>query len=85
MVDAADPPAGMAQALADHDRLSFPFFYDPSWDAQVRPLPLTRDAVPDDRSTRWDGTSLRELSGTYGEYLLGKVAKVFPELLRSIR
>ncbi len=71
--------------LADHDRLSFPFFYDPSWDAQVRPLPLTRDAVPDDRSTRWDGTSLRELSGTYGEYLLGKVAKVFPELLRSIR
>jgi hypothetical protein len=29
---------------------------------------------------RWDGTDLATLSGTYGDYLLGKVSKVFPEL-----
>ncbi|HEX7133511.1 MAG TPA: 2-oxoglutarate and iron-dependent oxygenase domain-containing protein [Iamia sp.] len=68
------PPSGAA------DRLSFPFFFDPSWDAEVRPLPLTGEAPPDDAATRWDGTSLRHLDGTYGEYLSAKVAKVFPAL-----
>jgi isopenicillin N synthase-like dioxygenase len=63
-----------------HDRLSFPFFLDPRWDAEVRELPLVGDAPPDDAATRWDGTSLRTLAGTYGDYLWGKVRKVFPEL-----
>lgn len=62
------------------DRLSFPFFFDPSWEAEVRPLPLHGDAPPDDAATRWDGTSLRTLDGTYGDYLTAKVAKVFPAL-----
>ena len=38
---------------------------------------------PDDprRTTeRWDGASVHEWSGTYGEYLTAKVAKVFPVL-----
>ena len=39
------------------DRLSFPFFLDPSW-----------EAVVDDQG------------GTYGQYILAKVTKVFPEL-----
>jgi isopenicillin N synthase-like dioxygenase len=60
-------------------RLSFPFFFDPNWDAEVKPIFPDR-LVADDRNQRWDGTSLQELSGTYGEYLLGKVSKVFPEL-----
>lgn len=64
----------------DRDRLSFPFFLDPAWDAEVRPLPLPGDAPPE--VERWDGTSLRTLEGTYGEYLTAKVAKVFPELSR---
>lgn len=68
-----------------HDRLSFPYFHDPSWDAEVRALPLTGDPAPDDRASRWDGTSLRTLHGTYGEYLTAKVAKVFPALVRSLR
>ena len=67
----------------DDDRLSFPFFFDPSWSAEVRPLPGV-DADPtapaDDAATRWDGTSLRHLDGTYGAYLTAKVAKVFPAL-----
>ncbi|HMJ79278.1 MAG TPA: 2-oxoglutarate and iron-dependent oxygenase domain-containing protein, partial [Iamia sp.] len=41
----------------DRDRLSFPFFFDPSWDAEVRPLPLGGEVPPDDAATRWDGTS----------------------------
>jgi isopenicillin N synthase-like dioxygenase len=66
--------------LSGADRLSFPFFFDPSWDAEVRPIPLP-DPVPDDDATRrWDGTSVHAWSGTYGDYLLSKVAKVFPDL-----
>lgn len=61
-------------------RLSFPYFFDPSWDAEVTPLPL--DGVPpaDDVARRWDGESLHAWSGRYGDYLTAKVAKVFPDL-----
>ena len=62
------------------DRLSFPFFFDPSWEARIEPLPLTDAAPADDRATRWDGASVHEWSGTYGDYLTAKVAKVFPAL-----
>lgn len=61
-------------------RLSFPFFFDPGWDAQVAPIPLPGEPPADDSSTRWDNTSLHSLSGTYGDYLLSKVSKVFPQL-----
>ncbi len=64
---------------ADTDRLSFPFFFDPGWDAEVLPIPLAGKPPPDDAATRWDGTSLRHLSGTYGDYLWSKVSKVFPD------
>ncbi|WP_395108562.1 isopenicillin N synthase family dioxygenase [Actinomadura sp. SCN-SB] len=60
------------------DRLSLPFFFDPGWDAEVPPLPSRENA--DARRPRWDGQDLRAFSGTYGDYLLGKVAKVFPQL-----
>lgn len=63
------------------DRLSFPFFLDPGWDAAVRPLPLADDdRRADDARDRWDGTSVHAWQGTYGDYLTGKVAKVFPDL-----
>jgi isopenicillin N synthase-like dioxygenase len=39
------------------ERLSFPFFLDPSWDAVVEGV-----------------------GGTYGDYILAKVTKVFPDL-----
>ena len=61
-------------------RVSFAFFFDPSWDAEVRALPLDRPAEPIPPAHRWDGANVHELSGTYGDYLLAKVAKVFPEL-----
>ena len=62
------------------DRLSFPFFFDPGWDAEVLPVPLGSPAPADDAPTRWDGSSVHEWSGTYGDYLTAKVAKVFPAL-----
>ena len=33
---------------------------------------------------RWDGADLRAFTGTYGDYLLGKVAKVFPQLQSNL-
>jgi polar amino acid transport system ATP-binding protein len=45
---------------------------------------LVNDAPTDDSGERWDHASVHDFSGTYGEYLLGKVAKVFPELRNEL-
>lgn len=63
--------------VADQGRLSFPFFFDPSWDARVQPI---RHLESGSRQARWDGADLQRFRGTYGEYLTSKVAKVFPKL-----
>jgi isopenicillin N synthase-like dioxygenase len=68
--------------LSGHGRLSFPFFLDPGFGAEVPPLP-ERAAAGDDGSRRWDGQDLRAFNGSYGDYLLGKVSKVFPQLSRD--
>ena len=60
-------------------RLSFPFFFDPDFDAEVKPID-PHASVDDDKEGRWDGASVHEFRGTYGEYLLRKVSAVFPEL-----
>ena len=39
-----------------------------------------RAALRDDPAERWDRASVHAFEGTYGDYLLGKVGKVFPEL-----
>ena len=63
-------------------RLSFPFFFDPDFHAPVRPLFPVR-ATGDGRD-RWDGASVHSFEGTYGEYLVAKVARVFPALSRRV-
>jgi isopenicillin N synthase-like dioxygenase len=68
--------------LSGHGRLSFPFFLDPGFTAEVPPLP-DRAAAGDGGSRRWDGQDLRAFTGSYGDYLLGKVSKVFPQLSRD--
>jgi isopenicillin N synthase-like dioxygenase len=65
------------------DRLSFPFFFDPNFDAEVKPIE-TGAGVNDNRQDRWDRASVHEFRGTYGEYLLSKVSRVFPELHRKV-
>jgi isopenicillin N synthase-like dioxygenase len=64
-------------------RLSFPFFFDPNFNATVVPIELN-EAVNDDRHARWDKASVHNFQGTYGEYLLHKVAKVFPQLRHEV-
>ena len=66
------------------DRLSFPFFFDPAWDAEVRPVPLPDGAPPAPARPRWDGSDVGAVDGTYGEYLLGKVGQVFPVLRAEV-
>jgi isopenicillin N synthase-like dioxygenase len=62
-------------------RLSFPFFLDPSWDAVVDRLPIVERPADDEAAAeRWDHASVHGFTGTYGDYILAKVAKVFPDL-----
>lgn len=67
------------------ERFSFPLFFDPDFTARVTPLPqharIDAARVAADRADRWDGASvLAPFEGTYGDYLLEKVGKVFPQL-----
>ena len=41
-------------------------------------------AIVDDKANRWDGASVHEFNGTYGDYILSKVSKVFPDLRRNV-
>jgi isopenicillin N synthase-like dioxygenase len=68
-----------------HSRYSWPFFLDPAFDAQVAPLPMARvRPIEVDAAERWDRASVHTLTGTYGEYLLSKVARVFPQLASAV-
>ena len=70
---------------APRDRLSFPFFFDPNFFARVQPIELpNEDLPPDDQAERWDKASVHAFQGTYGDYLLSKVGKVFPELRQAV-
>lgn len=69
--------------LSGGDRLSFPFFFDPNFHVEVKPIELDAIAV-DDKHERWDKASVHDFRGTYGDYVLSKVAKVFPQLRRSV-
>jgi isopenicillin N synthase-like dioxygenase len=69
--------------VSGRNRLSFPFFFDPDFTAEVPPLP-GRAATDATGQRRWDGQDLRAFTGTYGDYLIGKVAKVFPQLHRDV-
>jgi isopenicillin N synthase-like dioxygenase len=64
-----------------HGRLSFPLFFDPDFDAELVPLPnLARRSIQSEARPRWDEADLHAFVGTYGDYLIEKVSKVFPEL-----
>jgi len=67
------------------NRISMPLFLDPGFDSVLEPI-FPAPAAPSRHVgvgvQRWDGTDLATLSGTYGDYLLAKVSKVFPELGR---
>eukprot|EP01102_Stenamoeba_stenopodia_P019744 TRINITY_DN7529_c0_g1_i1.p1 TRINITY_DN7529_c0_g1~~TRINITY_DN7529_c0_g1_i1.p1 ORF type:complete len:294 (+),score=73.33 TRINITY_DN7529_c0_g1_i1:331-1212(+) len=65
-------------------RISIPFFFDPSWEAEMVQLPLShlppcKDEV--EKQKRWDSTSILKFEGKYCEFLAKKVSKVFPRVL----
>ena len=61
--------------------MSFPLFFDPDFDVRIEPI---RSVATDDARTRWDGASVHAFEGTYGDYVLAKVGKVFPELKAEV-
>jgi isopenicillin N synthase-like dioxygenase len=63
-------------------RYSFPLFFDPDFVAPVEPLPIDAE-TRFLRETRWDGIDVHDPIGTYGDYLIGKVGKVFPDLAQG--
>ena len=70
--------------MSDQSRYSFPFFFDPGFDVRMVPIDLSQTVVPEGRSSRWDGASVHDFQGTYGDYLLAKIGHVFPELSRDV-
>lgn len=63
------------------ERLSFPLFLDPDFEATMEALPTAaRRGEIADAPARWDAADLHAFEGRYGDYLIGKVSKVFPEL-----
>ncbi|MBL4754995.1 MAG: isopenicillin N synthase family oxygenase [Flavobacteriales bacterium] len=71
-----------------NDRMSFPFFFDPSWHSKLKPIDaaLLRTEelanVPPSTTRKWDGADIRSLShdATYGRFVWEKVRTVFPNL-----
>jgi isopenicillin N synthase-like dioxygenase len=68
---------------APRDRYSYPFFFDPGWEARIESL-VPPSEVADDRGERWDRESVHAFEGKYGDYVLSKVGKVFPDLMRVV-
>lgn len=66
------------------ERYSFPFFFDPDFDADVVPLPSSAAHRGGDATERWDRANVHAFHGTYGDYLLTKVAQVFPALANGV-
>ena len=64
-------------------RYSYPFFFDPDFYAPVHRIENIAQAA-DDREQRWDKASVHDFKGTYGEYLLRKIGKVFPDLQKKV-
>ena len=88
-------PHRVAQRLhAAASRYSFPYFYDPSFHAPMQAVSAHLSEADlallaarrqeggegGEGGRRWDAQDPAIFEGTYGEYLLKKVAKVFPLL-----
>jgi polar amino acid transport system ATP-binding protein len=74
-------PHRVTRNTSGRDRLSFPLFFDPNFEARVRRIEgLANAAAVDDSAERWDRANVHAFSGRYGDYLLAKVSKVFPQL-----
>jgi len=78
-------PHRVVRNTSGRDRLSFPLFFDPNFEARVQRIEgLPGAAAQDDSAQRWDRANVHAFNGQYGDYLLAKVSKVFPQLTRDV-
>lgn len=86
-------PHRVRNVYTGRDRMSYPFFLDPSWDADIEPLPLEHLGIREvsldefvlaDASRRWDKTSPQTFRGKYGDYMTRKMSKLFPDLKQQL-
>ena len=78
-------PHRVVRNTSGRDRLSFPLFFDPNFEARVQRIEgLSGATALDDSAQRWDRANVHAFSGRYGDYLLAKVSKVFPQLTREV-
>ena len=74
-------PHRVTRNTSGRDRLSFPLFFDPNFEARVQRIEgLPGASALDDSALRWDRANVHAFNGKYGDYLLAKVSKVFPQL-----
>jgi len=66
------------------NRIAMPFFMDPGFDTELDPLLPPAGDISEDARRRWDGEDVHAFEGTYGDYLLGKVGRVFPHLRDNV-
>jgi isopenicillin N synthase-like dioxygenase len=64
------------------DRYSFPLFFDPGFDTNIERIETA--TILETKNQRWDNSSVHEFTGTYGQYLLNKIGKVFPGLKKDV-
>lgn len=70
--------------VSGRERYSYPLFFDPGFDVQVAPLPGST-ILDSSSAERWDQRSVFAFEGTYGDYVLEKVSKVFPALKGHVK
>jgi len=68
----------------EDDRLSMPYFLDPGYHVALTPLMVPDPDAASDLAARWDGESVHDFEGTYGDYLLRKVGRAFPALRADV-
>ena len=70
---------------SDRDRLSMALFFDPGFDALLVPMAGVRPEHDRPHTdVRWDAIDPNGEVGSYGDYLLAKIARVFPDLGRNV-
>ena len=78
-------PHRVKRNTSGRDRLSFPLFFDPNFEARVQRIEeLAGAQALDDSALRWDRANVHAFNGRYGDYLLAKVSKVFPQLRDAV-
>jgi isopenicillin N synthase-like dioxygenase len=87
----ATPHRVLQRIDAESGRISMPYFFDPSFDSEMRSMvpyfgkDIKIPSIESEKrvSARWDKLDPTLFQGTYGSYLLRKVSKAFPSLFEE--